>query len=135
MEGHVVGVNTALVSPTDSSAGLGLAIPTDSVRFVVERLIEYGWVNPGWIGIEVQQVTREMAAAMGSQQPEGSVVSWVFPDSPAQKAGIEIGDVIIEYADYAPPDERALLRRIAHTPVGIRSRLLCYMTVCRACCP
>ena len=118
MEGHVVGVNTALVSPTESSAGLGLAIPADSVRFVVDRLIEYGWVNPGWMGIEVQQVTREMAAAMGSQQPEGSVVSWVLPDSPAQKAGIEIGDVIIRYADYAPPDERALLRRIAHTPVG-----------------
>ena len=118
MEGHVVGVNTALVSPTDSSAGLGLAIPADSVRFVVERLIEYGWVNPGWMGVKVQQVTREMAAAMGSQQPEGSVVSWVLPDSPAQKAGIAIGDIIIRYADYAPPDERALLRRIAHTPVG-----------------
>jgi serine protease Do len=118
MEGHVVGVNTALVSPTDSSAGLGLAIPADSVRFVVERLIEYGWVNPGWMGVKVQQVTREMAAAMGSQQPEGSVVSWVLPDSPAQKAGIAIGDIIIRYADYAPPGERALLRRIAHTPVG-----------------
>jgi serine protease Do len=118
MEGHVVGVNTALVSPTESSAGLGLAIPADSVRFVVDRLIEYGWVNPGWMGIKVQQVTREMAAAMGSQQPEGSVVSWVLPDSPAQKAGIEIGDIFIRYADYAPPDERALLRRIAHTPVG-----------------
>ena len=130
-----MGMNTALVSPTDSSAGLGLAIPADSVRFVVERLIKYGWVNPGWMGIKVQQVTREMAAAMGRQQPEGSVVSWVLPDSPAQKAGIEIGDVIIRYADYAPPDERTLLRRIAHTQSVTRSRLLSCMTVCSACCP
>ena len=111
MEGRVIGMNTALVSPTDASAGLGLAIPSDSVQFVVDRLMKYGWVRPGWMGVKVQQITREMAEAMGTK-PEGSVVAWVMPDGPAHKAGIEIGDVILKYGDDAPGDERALLRDI-----------------------
>jgi serine protease Do len=118
MEGRVVGVDTALVSPTEGSAGLGLAIPSDSVRFVVERLIKYGWVNPGWMGVKVQQVSPEMAAAMGMTQAEGSIVSWIFPGSPAQKAGIAIGDVITKVDDDTPRDEPALLRKIVRTPVG-----------------
>ena len=67
MEGHVIGMNTALVSPTEASAGLGLAIPSDSVQFVVDRLMKYGWVRPGWIGVKVQQVTVQMAEAMGTK--------------------------------------------------------------------
>ncbi|HET6197855.1 MAG TPA: trypsin-like peptidase domain-containing protein, partial [Acetobacteraceae bacterium] len=118
MDGHVVGVDTALVSPTAASAGLGLAIPADSARFVLGRLMQYGWVNPGWLGVKVQQVTPDLAAAMGSSQVQGSVVSWVFPESPAQKAGLAIGDVILRYGDAAPGDERALLRDIVRTPVG-----------------
>src|SRR6476619_2884917 len=57
LDGHVVGVDTALVSPTAASAGLGRAIPADSARFVLGRLRQYGWVNPGWLGVKVQQVT------------------------------------------------------------------------------
>ena len=117
MEGRVIGMNTALVSPTDASAGLGLAIPSDSAQFVVGRLMKYGWVRPGWMGVKVQQVTRELAAAMGTK-PEGSVVAWVMPASPAHEAGIEIGDVILKYGDATPGDERALLRDIVRTPVG-----------------
>src|SRR5262249_38239893 len=94
------------------------AIPADSVRFVVGRLLQYGWVNPGWMGVKVQQVTPDLAEAMGLQQPEGSVVSWVMPESPAQKAGIQIGDGIVRYGDFAPGDERALLRAIVRTTVG-----------------
>lgn len=118
MEGHVVGVDTAMVSPTTASAGLGLAIPSADVRFVVGRLIKYGWVAPGWIGVKVQQVTPEIAAAMGKQPPEGSVVSWIIPGGPASKAGIAVGDVIVRYGDDTPSDERALLRDIGETPVG-----------------
>jgi len=118
MKGRVIGVDTALVSPTEASAGLGLAIPSDTAQFVVGQLKTYGWVRPGWIGVKLQQVTSAMAEAMGMRQAEGSVVSWVLPDGPARKAGIEIGDVILRFGDKKPPDERALLRDIVRTPVG-----------------
>jgi serine protease Do len=118
MKGRVVGVDTALVSPTEASAGLGLAIPSDAAEFVVGRLIQYGWVRPGWIGIKIQQVTLEMARAMGMQRPQGSIVSWIASGAPAEHAGIAIGDVILKYGDDTPRDERALLRDIVKTPVG-----------------
>ena len=118
MEGRVVGVDTALVSLTDASAGLGLAIPSDDAQFVVDRLLKYGWVDPGWMGVKVQQMTRAMAEALGMKQPEGSVVAWVLPDGPAHKAGIAIGDVILRFGGDTPSDERALLRDIGRTPVG-----------------
>jgi serine protease Do len=118
MKGQVVGVDTALVSTSDASAGLGLAIPSDAAEFVVGRLMQYGWVRPGWIGIKIQQVTPEMAQAMGMQRPQGSIVSWIMPGGPAEHAGIAIGDVILKYGDDAPRDDRALLRDIVKTPVG-----------------
>jgi serine protease Do len=118
MNGQVIGVDTALVSPTEASAGLGLAIPSDTAQFVVDQLRAYGWVRPGWIGVKVQQVTPPMAEALGMRQAEGSVVSWVLPDGPARRAGIQIGDVILRFGDKTPQDERALLRDIVRTPVG-----------------
>jgi serine protease Do len=118
MQGHVIGVDTALVSPTEASAGLGLAIPSDTAQFVVGQLKAYGWVRPGWIGVKLQQVTSAMAEALGMRQPAGSVVSWVLPDGPARRAGLQIGDVILRIGDKTPQDERALLRDIVRTPVG-----------------
>jgi serine protease Do len=118
MKGRVVGVDTALVSPTEGSAGLGLAIPADAAEFVVGRLMQYGWVRPGWMGLKIQQVTPEMARALGMPQPQGSIVSWITPGGPAAHAGIAVGDVILNYGDDAPRDERALLRDIVKTPTG-----------------
>ncbi len=118
MEGEVVGVDTAMVSPTESFSGLGLAIPSDDAHYVINQLIKYGWVHPGWIGVKVQQVTREIAEAMGASQPAGSLVSWVIPDGAAAKAGLATGDVIIKYGDDTPSDDRALLRDIGQTDVG-----------------
>jgi serine protease Do len=88
------------------------------VQFVVGRLIKYGWVEPAWIGVKVQQVTREIAEAMGKGSTDGSVVSWIIPGGPASKSGIAIGDVIMGYGDDKPKDERALLRDITQTPIG-----------------
>ena len=88
MEGKVVGVNSAMVSPTESFSGLGLAIPSDDARFVIDRLIKYGWIRPGWVGVKVQQVTRDIAEAMGQTQP-GLAGRLDLPDSPASKAGLD----------------------------------------------
>jgi serine protease Do len=118
MEGEVVGVDSAMVSPTESFSGLGLAIPSDDAQFVIDRLIKYGWVRPGWMGVKVQQVTREIAEAMGIPRGTGALVSWVLPNSPASKAGLAIGDVIVKYGDETPSDDRALLRDISQTDTG-----------------
>ncbi len=118
MQGDVIGVNSTIISPTSGSSGLGFAIPANSARFVVDQLQAYGWVRPGWIGVKVQTVTREIAEAMGMPHAQGSIVAWVLPTGPAKQAGLAIGDVILRYNGTTPSDERALLRDIAHTPVG-----------------
>ncbi len=118
MQGEVVGVDSAIISPTTGSAGLGFALPSSSARFVIDRLRTYGWVRPGWIGMKVQQVTPEIAAAMGMSAAEGSIVAWVLPDGPGRKAGLAIGDVILRFNGQPLSDERALLRGIVRTPVG-----------------
>jgi serine protease Do len=118
MQGAVIGVNSTIISPTSGSAGIAFAIPSNSASFVIDRLQTYGWVRPGWIGVKVQTVTREIADAMGMARPAGSVIAWVLPNGPAKKAGLQIGDVILRYDGTTPSDERALLRDIAHTAPG-----------------
>ena len=118
MQGNVVGVNSAIISPTPGSSGLGFAIPSSSAHFVIDRLRTYGWVRPAWIGIKLQQVTPEIAEAIGMGQPKGSIVSWVLADGPASKAGLAIADVVLGYNEIVPTDERALLRDLAQTKVG-----------------
>jgi serine protease Do len=118
MQGNVVGVNSAIFSPSRGSAGVGFAIPSSTARFVFEQLRSYGWVRPGWIGVKIQRVTREIAAGMGLPHPDGSIVSWVLPEGPGKKAGLAIGDVILRCDGRTPTDDRALLRNIAHTPAG-----------------
>jgi serine protease Do len=124
MQGNVVGVDSTIISPTTGSAGLGFAIPASSARFVVDQLRTYGWVHPGWVGVKVQTMTDEIASAMGLPQPEGSVVSWVLSGGPAMKAGMQVGDVILQFNGKTPSDERALLRAIAHTSAGVATTML-----------
>ncbi len=118
MQGNVIGVNSAIISPTTGSVGLGFAEPSSSARFVIDRLQKYGWVRPSWIGIKLQQVTPDIARAVGMTQPEGSIVAWVLPNGPAQKAGVAIGDVVLRFDGRRQTDERALLRNIAASQVG-----------------
>jgi serine protease Do len=118
MRGNVVGVNSTIISPTSGSAGIGFAIPSSSARFVVDQLRTFGWVRPSWIGVKIQTVTPSIADAMSLARPEGSIVAWVLADGPAKKAGLQIGDVILRFDGSIPTDDRALLRDIAHTPVG-----------------
>jgi serine protease Do len=118
MQGNVIGVNSAIISPTTGSVGLGFAEPASSARFVIDRLQKYGWVRPSWIGVKLQQVTPDIALATGMTRAEGSIVAWVMPNGPAQKAGLAIGDVVLRFGGRTQSDERELLRNIAASPVG-----------------
>jgi serine protease Do len=116
--GEVIGINTALLSATSSWSGLGFAIPARNAQLVIERLMNYGWLRPGWVGMKIQQVTPEMALALGMKQAEGSIVTAVTPGGPAAEADLRPGDVIMHLGTTTPHDERALLRAIATSPIG-----------------
>jgi serine protease Do len=116
--GEVIGVDTAIVSPTSGSVGLGFAIPTNDARFVADRLLRDGSIRPAYLGIKIEDVTQDMADALGMPRAMGSIVAAVHADDPAAAAGVKVGDVIVRYDDQAPSDERALLRAFAKSPVG-----------------
>jgi serine protease Do len=117
-EGQVIGMDTAIVSPTTGSVGLGFAIPANETRFCADQIIQFGHVQPGFLGIKVEQVTPDMAEALGMAQPEGSIVAFIHPGSPADVDGVHVGDIVLNYDGKTPSDERALLREIAMTPIG-----------------
>ena len=117
-KGEVVGINTALLSATSGWSGLGFAIPARNAQVVIDRLMNYGWLRPGWVGMKIQQVTPEMALALGMKQAEGSIVAAVTPGGPAAEADLRPGDVIMHLGTTTPRDERALLRTIATSPIG-----------------
>ena len=123
MRGRVVGINTAIISPTAGSAGLGFAIPANGARFVIGQLRRFGWLHPGWLGIKVQQLTPNMAEALGMEEPRGSIVAYITESGAAAAAGIQVGDIILDYNGKALSDERALLRGIAETAPGTRVSL------------
>jgi serine protease Do len=118
LQGQVIGVDSAIISPTSANAGLGFALPAYQAQFVLDRLMHYGWVRPGWLGIKIQDVTPDIARAMALKQARGSVVAWVSPEGPAAKAGLRVGDVITRFEDDSPADERALLRDIGGSEPG-----------------
>jgi serine protease Do len=93
MDGQVIGVNTAIISPSGGSIGIGFAVPSNSAVQVVEQLKQYGETRRGWLGVHVQNITDEMAASLGLQEPKGALVAQVTPGSPAAAAGIQPSDV------------------------------------------
>ncbi|MAQ37620.1 MULTISPECIES: DegQ family serine endoprotease [Thioclava] len=122
MEGEVVGVNTAILSPNGGSIGIGFSMASNVVAKVVEQLKEYGETRRGWLGVKIQDVTADMAEAMGLEAPEGALVSEV-PDGPAKEAGIEAGDVITSFDGGEVKSTRDLVRRVADAPVGEKVRV------------
>src|SRR5690349_19380330 len=90
--GEVIGINTAILSPTGGSVGIGFAVPSDTVKTVVSQLKEHGSVTRGWIGVQIQPVTKDIADSLGLKAAEGALVAEPQPNSPAAKAGIEAGD-------------------------------------------
>jgi serine protease Do len=116
--GEVIGIATAILSPTTASAGLGFAIPANDARFVADRLLHDGRLRQGYIGIKTEQVTPDIAAALGMARPMGAIVAVVRVGEPAEAAGLRVGDVILRYDNQTPSDERALLRDIAKSTIG-----------------
>ncbi len=116
--GKVVGVTTAIYSPSGGSVGIGFAIPADTVKSVVAQLKETGAVTRGWIGVQVQPVTEDIAGSLGLQKAEGALVDELQPDGPASKAGIKPGDVIQSITGEEVKDARDLAKKIAGIPPG-----------------
>ena len=118
LNGEVVGVNTAILSPSGGSVGVGFSVPSNLVRQVVDQLQRFGETRRGWVGISVQEVTPEIARAYGLARPAGALLSRVEADSPAAKAGLRVGDLVTKIATRPIEDTRALARRIAEASVG-----------------
>jgi serine protease Do len=120
MAGEVIGVNTAIVSPTGGSVGVGFAMPSRLVQPVVEQILRYGETRRGWLGVRLLPVTPRIAAREGLPSTQGAVVSRVTEGSPAQRAGLRGGDVIVSFDGRAIADERTLTRVVADTEIGRR---------------
>jgi serine protease Do len=118
MDGKVVGVNAAIFSPNGGSVGIGFAIPSNIVRAVVDQLRTVGKVERGWMGVRVQSLTPDLASAMGVPEGNGALVSEVTGGSPADKAGIRQGDVIVRFGGKPVGDPRELARLVAGHATG-----------------
>ncbi len=116
--GRVIGVNTAIFSPNGGNVGIGFAIPAELAKQVVAQLQEKGSVKRGWLGIRIQPVTPEIAESLGLDEPKGALVASVNENSPAEKAGLRQGDVILGFDDEKIKDPRALTRIVATAEVG-----------------
>jgi serine protease Do len=121
--GLAVGINTAIFSRTGGSVGIGFAIPIDLAKTVVAQLDTTGHVVRGWLGVTIQPVTADLAKSFHLPQATGALVSAVAPDSPAQKAGVKQGDVIVAYNGRKVARSDDLPRVVAETPVGHEATL------------
>jgi S1-C subfamily serine protease len=113
--GEVIGINTAIVA---SGQGIGFAIPVNMAKHVVEQLIKKGSVSRGWLGVTIQPVTDELAQSFGLNSARGALVSDIMAGSPAEKAGIKQGDVIVRFGGKEIKDSRQLQMVVGDTPAG-----------------
>jgi serine protease Do len=118
MKGQVVGIDSAIISSTTAWSGIGFAIPSYSAKMVIDRLMNNDQRRPGWIGVKLQQLTPEMAQALGMKRARGAIVANLAPDGPADQAGLRPGDVVLHLAGAPPTDQRAMLRAITSAPIG-----------------
>lgn len=123
MHGNVIGINTAIISPSGGSIGLGFAIPSEIAQRVLAQLQQYGETRRGWLGIRIQQVTEDLAEGLGLEEVRGALVSWVNEEGPAFRADIRPGDVVISYDGTAIDTIRDLTRMVADTEIGRTVRL------------
>ena len=123
MEGNVIGVNTAIFSPSGGSVGIAFDIPAETVKTVVAQLKEKGVVSRGWIGVQIQPVTSDISEGLGLKGTEGALVAEPQTESPAARAGILSGDVITAVNGHAVKDARDLARQIGSMTPGATAKL------------
>ncbi len=119
--GNLVGVNSAIYSRTGGSLGIGFAIPVSLARSVMEQIIQNGSVTRGWIGVEVQAITADLAESFGLTSSDGTLISGVMRGSPADRAGVRPGDVLLAVDGRKVNDPQAMLEAIAALPPGRRA--------------
>jgi serine protease Do len=118
LEGQVVGVNTAIISPSGGSIGIGFAVPSKTAVAVIDQLRQYGETRRGWLGVRIQQITDDIAESLGIKPARGALIAGVDEKGPAKPAGIEPGDVIVRFDGREIREMRDLPRIVADTPVG-----------------
>ena len=122
-DGEVVGVNTAIFTPNGGSIGIGFAIPSNSAHKIVAELQQNGSVQRGWLGVAIQPVTPEVAESLGLKKPEGALIATVTEDSPAAKAGLRQGDVVLVFDGTKVTTPRDLSRAVADADVESKRTL------------
>lgn len=118
LKGEVIGINTAIFSPTGGSVGIGFAVPSALAKPVIDQIGEYGHTRRGWLGVKIQTVTDEIAESLSLDTANGALVASVTPGGPAEKADIKAGDVITEFNGQRLDKMRQLPRIVAETPIG-----------------
>ena len=121
--GELVGINTAIISQTGGYQGVGFAVPASMAKPVFESIVKTGKVVRGYLGVAIQDLTQDLAKSFGLKQAKGALVSSVAEDSPAQRAGLKQGDVIVAYQGKPVEDPAALQREVTHTPVNTKATL------------
>jgi serine protease Do len=117
-EGKVIGINTAIHSPTGGNVGIGFAIPSNQAKLIIDQLHENGKVERGWLGVHIQGLDKDLAESLGLDEAKGALVAQVTPDSPAASAGFKQGDVILSYGGKEIENLRDLTSAVADTQAG-----------------
>ncbi len=122
-QGHLLGINTAIYSRSGGSLGIGFAIPVTTVKTVMESIIRNGQVVRGWIGVEPQDITPELAESFGLQKSSGTIIAGVLKGGPADKAGVKPGDILLAVADKPVTDTISMLNLVAQLTPGEKVKL------------
>ncbi|WP_420959919.1 DegQ family serine endoprotease [Brucella sp. IR073] len=122
-QGQVIGINTAIFSPSGGSVGIAFAIPASTAKTVVDQIIKTGHVQRGWIGVSIQPVSKEIAESLGLAEPKGALIAEPQANGPAAKAGIEAGDVVTAVNGEPIEDSRDLARKVAAIAPGSKAEL------------